>query len=148
MVQHARYLGQTSFTHTNTQPFYGPFSGATRVSWCQKKSSSGLLWCKGRQQADTPTIRICATPYGLISGPPPSLHFYAGCSSCHNLPTLYWLGTDTEYAGLHTQWRGSRHHLVQMYCPDTQTHTPTGSLARPGPPMWSVKTSSYMTDKI
>jgi len=29
-------------THTHTRPFYGPFSGTTRVSRCQKKSSSGL----------------------------------------------------------------------------------------------------------
>jgi len=31
-----------------TQPFYGPFSGTTQVSQCQKKTFSGLLWCKGR----------------------------------------------------------------------------------------------------
>ena len=123
MVQHARYLGQTSFTHTNTQPFYGPFSGATRVSRCQKKSSSGLLWCKGRQQADTPTIRICATPYGLISGPPPSLHFYAGCSSCHNLPTLSWLGTDTEWLAYPVAWfQTSFSSNVLSRHTDTHTH--------------------------
>jgi len=29
-------------THTHTQPFYGLFSGTTRVNRCQKKSSSGL----------------------------------------------------------------------------------------------------------
>ena len=29
-------------SHTHAQPFYGPFSITTRVSWCQKKSSSGL----------------------------------------------------------------------------------------------------------
>jgi len=27
------------YTHTHTQPFYGPFSGTTQVSQCQKKSS-------------------------------------------------------------------------------------------------------------
>ena len=26
-------------THTHTQPFYGPFSRTTRVSWCQKRTS-------------------------------------------------------------------------------------------------------------
>ena len=36
-----------------------------------------------------------------------NLHFYARCPSCHNPPTLSWLGTGTKYAGLHTQWRGS-----------------------------------------
>ena len=30
---------QPEETHTDTQPFYGPFSGTTRVSRCQKKSS-------------------------------------------------------------------------------------------------------------
>jgi len=30
----------TSSDKTNTpQPFYGPFSGTTRVSWCQKRTS-------------------------------------------------------------------------------------------------------------
>ena len=46
------------------QPFYGPFSGTTRVSRCHKRT----LWCKGRlTEADTPTIRLCATPSGLTS---------------------------------------------------------------------------------
>jgi len=58
-------------------------------------------------EADTPTIRLGATPFGLISDPPPSSpHFYAGCPSCHNPPNLSWLGTGTKYAGLHTQWLG------------------------------------------
>jgi len=26
-------------TTTTPQPFYGPFSGTTRVSWCQKRTS-------------------------------------------------------------------------------------------------------------
>ena len=34
--------------HTHIQPFYSPFSGITRVSWCQKeKSSFGL--CAARE---------------------------------------------------------------------------------------------------
>jgi len=40
-------------------------------------------------ETDTPTIRMGATPSGLISGSPPScLHFYAGCSSCGNPATF------------------------------------------------------------
>jgi len=31
-----------------TQLFYGAFSGTTWVSRCLKKTSCGLLWCKGR----------------------------------------------------------------------------------------------------
>jgi len=49
-------------------------------------------------EADTLTIRLGATPSGLISEPPPpSAHFYAGCPSCHNPPYLFWLGTGTKY---------------------------------------------------
>jgi len=33
-------------------------------------------------------------------------HFYAGCPSCHNPPTLSSLEIGTRYAGLHTQWLG------------------------------------------
>ena len=50
--------------HHTPQPFYGPFSGTTRVSRCQKRTS-GLY---GRlTEADTPTIRLGATPSGLTS---------------------------------------------------------------------------------
>jgi len=43
--------------------------------------------------------------------PPSSPHFYTGCSSNCNPPTLSWLGTGIKYAGLHTQWLGSKHFL-------------------------------------
>jgi len=33
-------------------------------------------------------------------------HFYTGCPSCCNPPTLSWLGTGTKYAGLRTLWSG------------------------------------------
>jgi len=33
--------------HKHTQLFYSPFSGTTRVSRCQKRTS-GLYCCKGR----------------------------------------------------------------------------------------------------
>jgi len=49
-------------------PFYGPFSGTTRVSQCQKRASGWTLWCTGRlTEADTPTIRLGTTPSGLTS---------------------------------------------------------------------------------
>jgi len=49
-------------TDTHTQPFYSPFSGTTRVSWCQNRTS-GLYGA----EADTSTIRMGATPSGLSS---------------------------------------------------------------------------------
>jgi len=36
------WLRSVQCTHIRIQPFYGPFSRTTRVSRCQKKSSSGL----------------------------------------------------------------------------------------------------------
>jgi len=33
-------------------------------------------------------------------------HFYAECPFCCNSPNFSWLGTGTNYAGLHTQWLG------------------------------------------
>ena len=39
--------------HTHTpQPFYGPFSGTTRVSWCQKRTS-GLYGAREDKQRQT-----------------------------------------------------------------------------------------------
>jgi len=75
--------------HTHTQPFYGPFSGTTWVSQCQKKSSSGL--CDAREgrytniQAGCYSIQTNQRPTFLI---PP---FCATCPSCCNPPNLSWL---------------------------------------------------------
>jgi len=62
-----------------TQPFYGAFSGTTRVSRCQKRTF-WTLWCKGiLTEADTQTI-----PAGRHSirtnqcPPPPSRHIFYG----------------------------------------------------------------------
>jgi len=53
-------------------------------------------------EADTPTIWMGAITSILISDPPPSFpHFYFGCPSCPNPPTLSWLGTGNRYAGLY-----------------------------------------------
>ena len=57
----------TNQWHTTPQPFYGPFSGTTQVSRCQK-SNFWTLWCKGRlAEADIPTIWLGATPSRLTS---------------------------------------------------------------------------------
>jgi len=79
-------------------PFFQDYPGARRNILVQRKIT----------EANTPTTRVGATPSQLISDPPhPSHHFYAGCLSYHNPPTLSWLRTGTKYADLHTQWRGS-----------------------------------------
>jgi len=54
--------------HNNNNPFNNDsLSGTTRVSWYQKRNFC-TLWCKGRStEADTPTIRLGATPSGLAS---------------------------------------------------------------------------------
>jgi len=42
----AMYFALTTTTITTPQPFYGPFSGTTRVSRCQKRTS-GLYGARG-----------------------------------------------------------------------------------------------------
>jgi len=59
------------------QQFYHPFSWTTWVSRCQKRTS-GLYGARRLTEADTPTIRLGATPSGLTSaylGHPP---FFTG----------------------------------------------------------------------
>jgi len=91
-------------TTPHTQPFYGPVSGNTRVSWCQKRTSG--LYGKGRStEANTLTIRLGATKFGLTSAHlhhPPQL-LQAGCPSCCPtnsvkalkatilFPTIFWI---------------------------------------------------------
>jgi len=59
-------------------------------------------------EADTPTIRLGATPSGLISDPPPSSPILTpDALPAATLPLYPGLGqAPTKYAGLHTQWRG------------------------------------------
>jgi len=83
-VSEARSATDSSTFHRYTpQPFYGPFSRTTWVSRCQKRTS----WLYGARQrlteADTPTIRLGATPTGLTSAQlPTSTIPQAGCPSC------------------------------------------------------------------
>jgi len=89
------------------QPFYGRFSGTTRVSRCQE--NFWTLWCKGRlTEADTPTIWLGAIPSRLTSA-----HLYhrpfflqTGCRSCPQ-PTVS------------KHWRHcSLSNLEEKYCSD------------------------------
>ena len=89
-------------THTTSlRPFLHDYPGEP----VQKKSSSGLYGATGdirgrhtNNVARRHSIQTNERP------PPSSPHFYAGCHSCHNNLNLFWLGTGTKYAGLHTQW--------------------------------------------
>jgi len=90
--------------NAHTQPFYGPFSGTTRVSWCQKKKLLLDFMVQGKinrgRHTDHPagrhSIRTNQRPTSLIP------HFYAGCPSCCNSSNLSWLWTGTKYSGLHS----------------------------------------------
>ena len=90
------------------------------MSRCQKKSSSGPYGASGDtrgRHTDNPagrhSIPASQRPTSLV--PPP--HFYAGCPSCCNPPNLSWLGTGTEYAGLHAQWLGLFQYPVAWFVP-------------------------------
>ena len=105
---HARTHPHTrTHTHTYTRNrFMALFPGPTRWTGARRNKLLLDVMVQGKiTEADIPTIQLGATPSKLISDPPPSSpHFYAGCPSCHNPPTLSWLGSRTKQAGLHAQW--------------------------------------------
>ena len=77
---------------TITQPFYGPFF-REHPGELVPEENFWTLWCKGRlTEADTPTIRLGATPSGLTSAhlhhPPNFLQ--AGCPSCRPTMSKHW----------------------------------------------------------
>jgi len=119
------------------QPFYGPFSGITQVRRYQKKASSVFKVLR----ANTPTIRLGATPSILISNPPPSippflrwmpflpqpppqfiLAFGTGTGICwithpHGLPSVLWhcwMGGRKGIVCKKWEDGGGSHWLVQM----------------------------------
>ena len=78
--QHTNCTGTVNTTTTTIlRPFFRNHPGEP-----VPEDYFSTLWCKGRlTEADTPTIRLGATPSGLTSPPPPSPHFLqAGCPSC------------------------------------------------------------------
>jgi len=96
-----------SHTHTHHDRFTALFPWLP--GWASDRRNLFLdLVVQGKiTEADTPTIRLGASPSGLMSDPPASSPIlYTGCPSCCNLPSLSWLGTGTKYAGLLTQWPG------------------------------------------
>jgi len=100
--------GHSGGTHTHTitlQPFFWDHPGEP----VPEEIFLLTFIVQGKiTEAVTLTIRLGATVSGwTISDPPPlSPPFYARCPSCRIPPNLSLLGTDTKYAGLHTQWLG------------------------------------------
>jgi len=92
-------------THASApQPFNGPFSGTIRVSWCQKKASSGLM-VQGRitRGSHTDNLGGChsiQTNKKSISINPPI--FMPDALPVATLPIYPGLGQAQKYAGLHT----------------------------------------------
>jgi len=100
----------TKHTHNTHNHFTAlwTLSRTTRVSRYQKVHFAifWIFWSKMKiTQADAPTIWMECHP--IQANWCPHLchihHFYAGCPSLHNPPYLSWLGTGTEYAGLHSR---------------------------------------------
>jgi len=100
--------------HTHTQPFYGPFSGTTLVSWCQKRTRELLdFMVQGKinrgRHIDQPvwrhSIRAKQCP------PPPSPIFYMPDALPAAQPTVskHW-----------RQYRQKYHHKILLmllsYC--------------------------------
>jgi len=87
-------------TKTLTQPFYSPFSGTHRVSWCQKRSSElyrAMEDNRGRHIDHLDgrhSIRTNQRCTSIIS------HVYAGCPDCRKPATLSCLRTGTKYVGM------------------------------------------------
>jgi len=96
--------GAYHYSHTLNH-FMAPFLGLP--GWASARRKLLLDFVVQGKITDTPSICLGAIPSGLISDPPlSSPPFYARCPSCRIPPNLSLLGTDTKYAGLHTQWLG------------------------------------------
>ena len=87
------------YHHHTPQPFYGPFSGITQVSRCQKKASSGLYGAREyirRRHTDNPagchSIRTNQRPTSILPPifkldalPAATLPIYPGLGQAPNL---------------------------------------------------------------
>jgi len=71
------FQGRLAMGRWTPQPFYGPFSGTTQVSRCQKRTS-GLYGAREDLLRQTQTIRLGATPSGLTS------------AHLHHLPHIFY----------------------------------------------------------
>jgi len=77
------------YAHTHNR-FMAPFPGLPGWANARRNLPLDFMVQGETSQADTPTIWLGATPYGLISNPPASSHLYAKCPSRRN-PTQFIL---------------------------------------------------------
>jgi len=79
------FPSQTQLTGnvTTPQPFYGLFSGTTRVSRCQKRTSGFMV--QGKIKKGRHTDHPVGHPFELTSAHlhHPPIFLQAGCPSCH-----------------------------------------------------------------
>jgi len=126
------HLLLTIHTHTHIQPFYGPFSRTTQVRRCQKKISFWTFMVQGRiTEADTPTIWLGNTPFGLISDPPPTfphflrqMPFLLQCSQFNlacDRHQICWLAYPVAWFINHNQFKIIKQQLIISDNPSSTT---------------------------
>ena len=81
---------QVLHTHTQTHNHFTVIFPGLPGSARARRKNFWTFMVQGRiTEADTPTIRLGATPSGLISDAPPSFHhFYSRCPSCRILACI------------------------------------------------------------
>jgi len=101
---------------THTQPFYGPFSGATQVSQCQKRTSGLMV------QAEINRGRHTDHAAGRHS---------IRTNQCPSPPSPIFLSklTHPEYYGCLWGWAGTVCHLLLQQVQSYQILLDTGSCA-------------------
>jgi len=89
-------------------PFYNPFSETTQMSQCQKKIFFWTFMVQGRiteahhqPPGRAPLLHLSVTHLQQSTSP-----IFTPDALPATTLTLSWLGTDTKYAGLHTQCHG------------------------------------------
>jgi len=102
MVAHRRICSYVLYTHTHTHNHFTALF-PDHPGEPLPEENFWTLWCKGRlTEADTPTIRLGATPSGLSSAHlhHPPCFLQAGCPSCYQTNSVNAI--DIYY--LHWHW--------------------------------------------
>jgi len=87
-------------------PAYPGCPGKRPLNGCSSSNRVRLI------EASILMIRLDANSLGSVPPPlsPLSHHFYTRCTSCHNPPSLSWLGTGTELCQIAYRWLDCRPH--------------------------------------